>query len=73
MLGYWESPGSKPNFCQSFSICHWNLKYGLLQTYISIYSFNVTCLSDTYLDSNIIPDDENLQIPGYNLFRADHL
>ena len=30
------------------------------------------CLSETYLDSNILPDDSNLEIPGYNLVRSDH-
>ena len=26
----------------------------------------------TYLDSNILPDDSNLEIPEYNLMRSDH-
>ena len=29
-------------------------------------------LSETYLDSSISNDDDNLEIPGYDLFRADH-
>ena len=28
--------------------------------------------SETYLDSGISNDDDNLEIPGYDLFRADH-
>ena len=32
----------------------------------------VKCLSETYLNSSILNDDYNLEIPGYNLFRADH-
>ena len=27
---------------------------------------------ETYLDSNILPDDSTLEIPGYNLVRSDH-
>ena len=27
---------------------------------------------ETYLDSNILPDDSNLTIPGYNLVHSDH-
>ena len=33
---------------------------------------NVICLSETYLDFSISNHDDNLEIPGYNLFRADH-
>ena len=29
------------------------------------------CLSEIYLDSNILPDDSNLEIPGYNLVRSN--
>ena len=31
------------------------------------------CLSETYLDSSILKDDNNLEISGYNLYRKDHL
>ena len=31
------------------------------------------CLSETYLDSSISSDNDNLEIPGYDLFRAAHL
>ena len=27
---------------------------------------------ETYLDSNTLPDDSNLEIPGYNLVRSGH-
>ena len=32
----------------------------------------IICLSETYLDSSVPIDDDNLQIPGYNYSRADH-
>ena len=71
----------KSNSSQSFSICHWNLnsisahnsiKISFLKTYIATHKLDVICLSETYLDSSISNDDDNLEIPGYDLFRADH-
>ena len=76
-----KNPGPMPNSYQSFSICHWNLnsitahnflKVSLLRAYITVHSFDVICLSETYLDSSISHDDNSLQIPGYNLYRLDH-
>ena len=74
------NPEPKPNPCQFF-ICHWNLncmsvhnflKLSLLRAYITVHEFDVICLSETYLNSPILHDDNNLQIPGYNLHREDH-
>ena len=48
------------------------LKLSLLRAYIDIHKFYVICLSETYLDSSILLDDNNLQIPGYNLYKEDH-
>ena len=76
-----KNPGPKPNCYQTFSICHLNLdsitahnflKVSLLRAYITIHSFDVMCPSETYLDSSNSHDDNNLQIPGYNLYRVDH-
>ena len=76
------NPGPKSyvlNRC--FSICHWNLnsilahiftKVSLLSAYISVHKFDIICLSETYLNSKIPSDDENVEIPGYNLVREDH-
>ena len=75
------NPGPKPNSCQRLSICHWNLnsisarnfiKLYLLKPYIAIHKFDVICLSETYLNASISNDDDSLEVPGYNLFRADH-
>ena len=75
------NPGPKPNPCHSFSICHWNLnslaahnylKVSLLRAYVAIEKFDVVCLSETYLDSSNLSDDDNFYLPGYNLVRADH-
>ena len=76
-----KNPGPKPNSYQNFSVCHWNLnsvsahnflKLSLLRAYIAVHKFDVICLSETYLDSSILLDDNYLQIPGYNLYREDH-
>ena len=48
------------------------IKISLLKTYVATYKLDVICLSETYLDSSISHDDDNLEIPGYDLFRADH-
>ena len=62
----------------SLSICHWNLnsisahdyaKLSLLR-HIAFHKFN--SLSETYLNSSNSPDDETLEISGYNLVRSDH-
>ena len=33
---------------------------------------DIACLSETFLDSSISIDDDNLQIPGYSSVRVDH-
>ena len=75
------NPGPKPNSCEYLSICHWNLnsisphnhiKLSLLRAYISINKIDIICLSETYLDSNISSDNDNLELPGYNSVHADN-
>ena len=65
----------------SFSIYHWNLnsipvhnflKLSLLRAHITVRKFDVIFLSETYLNSTILHDANNLQIPGYTLHREDH-
>ena len=66
----------KSNSSECLSIFHWNLnsisahnfiKSSLLRAYISIDKIDIICLSETYLDSNISSDNDNLELPGYNL------
>ena len=40
--------------------------------YILSHKFDITCLSETYLDSIVPLDDGNLAIYKYNLIRSDH-
>ena len=44
----------------------------LFKAYNLIDKFGIICLSKTNLDSIILPDDSNLEIPGYNLVRCYH-
>ena len=75
------NPGRKQKQDQSLSICHWNLnsipahnfqKLALLQGYISSNTVDILCLFETFLNSDISCDDNNLQLPGFDLIRADH-
>ena len=65
---------------EGLTICHWNLnslsshmykKVSLLSDF-SVYKLGIICLSETYLHSETSPDDDNLEIPGYNIIRKDH-
>ena len=47
-------------------------KVSLLSAFISVLKFDIICLSETCLISEIPSDDENLAIVGYNLVREDH-
>ena len=77
----WYQPRIKTQYCKKCSICHWSLnsttahnftKLVLLKTYNSTHKFDIICLSETYLHSNILPNDINLEIPAYRLLRSDY-
>ena len=66
---------------ENISFCHWNLnsltahnfsKVSLLQAYNSSYNYDIICLSETYLDSSVTSDNDELSLNGYKLIRADH-
>ena len=44
----------------------------LLQAYNAVHKYDVICFLETYLNSSIPYDDDNLEIPGYNLIGVDH-
>ena len=63
------------------SICHWNLniiaahnyaKLSLLTSHNLVHSFDIICLSKTYLNSKTPHNGTRLELPGYNLFCSDH-
>ena len=47
-------------------------KINLLEVYNTSNKFNVICLSESYLDSSVASDNDDLNIIGYNLYTADH-
>ena len=76
---YWGKPGPKKNCSSSFSFCHWNLnsltthnyvKLFSLQAYNSVYK-DVICLSDSYFDNSVLPDESDLdfRVLIYTFFR----
>ena len=73
--------GPKQRQDKSLSICYWNLndisvnnfqKLELLQSRIWSNKVEILCLSQTFLNSDISCDDKNLQLPGFDLIRADY-
>ena len=61
--------------------CHWNLnsiashgflKVKLLTAYNLLHNFDIICISESYLNSENFSSDDNLNITGYNMIRADH-
>ena len=75
------NPGPKPSSFKNFSIYHWNwnsitshdfLKVKLLSAYNALQKFDIICISESYLNSDILSSDDNLNIAGYDMVRADH-
>ena len=73
--------GPKKNKEFPLSCCHWNVnsllvhncaKVNSLEAYNSVFKYDFICISKTCLDSNISSDNNNLNISGYHLIRADH-
>ena len=46
--------------------------FSSLKAFIAVYKFDIVCLSETYLDSSVAPDDENLEISGSSLVQSNH-
>ena len=76
-----ENHGLKCSSCHSFSLFHWNvnviwvhnlIKLSLLLCHIANNQRDLSCLSETFLDSSILSDDVNFDIPGYNPVIAEH-
>ena len=76
-----KTRNSQYNFYKSFPIFHCNLisiyahnfiKLSLLHTFIMANQCDILCLSETFVNSGILSDDVDLDIPGYNLVIAEH-
>ena len=66
---------------QSLSICHWNLnsiptynfqKLELLEDYTSRKKIDILRLSETFVNSDFSCDENNFQLSGFYLIKADH-
>ena len=75
------NPGPVSSSGECFSNCYWNLnsvtahnytKLSLVTAYNLVHSFDIICLSETYLNSETPPNNTHLESPGYNSFRSDH-
>ena len=73
-----ENPGPKYS---SLTFCLWNLngltaydstKISLLQAYITQRNYDIICLTETFLNSSILSDDNRIKIDGYSLIISDH-
>ena len=73
--------GPKTKVTNTFSVCNWNLislsahnysKLSPIKAYLTFHKFDIVCLSETYLSFNTAPDNDILEILGYNLIKLDH-
>ena len=48
-------------------------KVSLLTAYNFIHNFDIICVSETFSNSETTANDPNLEIPGYKMYRNDHL
>ena len=53
-------------------LAHMFTKVSLLSAFISVHKSDIICLFETYLNSEIPSDDENLEILGYNPVTENH-
>ena len=72
------NPGPKHSFSsQSLKICHWNLSslssaYHVQKSYFIVglqFCSQIRYYLFTNLDIKTLPDDDDLEIPGYNIIR----
>ena len=72
-----ENPGRRSMSSDSLSICYYGnlnsipahnfMKLSLLHAYISVNKFDIICLSETFLDSSISSNSDNLEVTGYTV------
>ena len=72
------NPGRMKPFIK---FCHWDLnglaahdfvKILLIEAFRTTHNIIITCLSETFLDSNIDISDTRMNIDGYSILKADH-
>ena len=72
------NPGPKTTSDHNLSVCYWNLngittnnfiKKSLLEAY---NTYDIICISGTFLNSDLSNDDSRLSLQGYELIRCDN-
>ena len=66
------NPGPKKKITDLLFVMSLECLVALLPAYYSVYRYDIICISESFLDSTISDDDNNLHMDGYNLIRADH-
>ena len=70
-----------PKKLSVIKFCLWNLyglaahdflKIYLIETFTTNHNFDITCLSETFLDFTVTQHDKNIMINGYSLSRVDY-
>ena len=76
-----SNPRSNKTKLKKFSCGHWNVnsfigynfsKLRQLEAYISLYSYDFICLSETYPDSSVTHNNKKIELDVYSLIRSDH-
>ena len=77
-----SNPDPKPSLQYfNFLVFHWNLnsitsqdclKIKLLTMYNVTHKFDITCIAESYLNSETLSGDDYLNIHGYKMFGADY-
>ena len=74
-----ENPGPKTKPNDKHSVCHWNVnsihshnfqKIAVLESFVAMHKFDIICISETFLNNTY--EDNDLNLNGYSLLRADH-
>jgi len=73
------NPG--PKHSKILSICHWNLnsvwvddfaKISQISTFLNIHNFDIFCVGESFLPSDIEDDDPSISIDNFELTRCKY-
>lgn len=77
-----RNPGPRKTKSENCSCGHWNVtslllahdsqKLSFIEGCILIYEYDFTCMTETFLNSSVLGDSENVQVKGYKLIKAGH-
>ena len=74
-----ENPGPKTKPNDNLSVCHRNVnsvpshnfqEIAILESFVAMHKFNITCISETFLNNTY--EDNDLNLNDYSLLQADH-